>query len=399
MKVRLATLVALVTIAVLTAACTAAPGPSSAPSDSPPPASAPPSEAPATPEPEPEPSEQVTPPTVAYEPASFPETELNSATTLIVPGGDGLVAIGYNGGFGSALWTSADGGLTWTDVTPDDFASIGIASVVEYDGMLVGVGRGDTINVDAQEAAVYLSDDGLAWRKVTTADQHIGQMIDVVATDDGLFAVGGVPGADAAGVWHSTDGEAWERIGGDFEHAFMWAIAEGGPGLVAVGWRRNPEPDLAVWTSADACATWELAPDPEGFAGFEATDVAQLPDGTLVMVGGAFDGSGGRIWTATDGLAWTIALDDMGAAFARSLTLTQAGLIGVGGDDQMQGRAWISADGTTWSPLGDPLPNAYFTDVVETDDGRLLFTGGTQSGTMETGIVAHAAVWVGTPGE
>ncbi len=335
---------------------------------------------------------------VGWEAATVPSSDAASATLQIVPGGEGLIAIGFDGAFGSILWTSGDGGRTWTDITPAEFASIGIASVVEFDGMLVGVGRGDTINVDAQQAAVYLSDDGLAWRKVETAEQLIGQMIDVVATDDGLFAAGGVPGADAAGVWHSTDAETWERVGGDLEHAFLWSIAEGGPGLVAVGWRRNPDPDLAVWTSADAGVTWDMAPDPEGFAGFEATDVAALPDGTLAMVGSAFDGSGGRIWTSPDGIAWTLAVDTMSGVYARSLALTPAGLVAVGGGDDMQGRAWLSADGTEWSPLGEPLPEAFFTSAYATDDG-LLVTGATQTGTMETGIDARAGVWLATTGD
>jgi hypothetical protein len=92
-----------------------------------------------------------------------PPSELNSATTVIVRGGDALIAIGFDGGFGSILWTSADG-REWRDVTPADFASFGLASAVELaDGSLVAVGRGDTINVDADLAAAYLSQDGLVW--------------------------------------------------------------------------------------------------------------------------------------------------------------------------------------------------------------------------------------------
>lgn len=392
MKLRPVLLATLVLLTAAVAACTGGPGPTQSPNPTPPPASAPPSGAP---EPTAEPSVAPTPEVIGFEPAAVPETEQSTAVTVVARGGGELVAIGFDGGFGSLLWTSADGGRTWSDITPADFASIGIASVVEHDGMLVGVGRGDTIDIEAEQAAVYLSADGTSWRKVETAEQLIGQMIDVVATDDGLFAVGGVPGADSAGVWHSTDAETWTRVGGDFEHAFLWSIAEGGPGLVAVGWRRNPEPDLAVWTSADAGQTWDLAPDPEGFAAHEATDVVALPDGTLAMTGSAFDGSGGRMWTSPDGLAWSISYDAPDAAYARALVLTPAGVIGVGGDDQMRGRAWLSTDGATWAPLGDPLEGAFFSGALATDDG-LVIAGATQSGTLETGIQAHAAIWVAT---
>lgn len=324
----------------------------------------------------------------------MPESMVGSATLGIVPGGDGLVAIGFDGQFGSIVWTSPDG-RTWTDITPEGFQSIGIVGVTELEGTLVGVGRGDTINVDANRAAAYISDDGVSWREAENVAEMEGQLIDVVATGDGLFAVGGVPGADAAGVWRSTDGEMWERTGGDFEHAFMWAIAEGGPGLVAVGWRRNPDPDLAVWTSPDG-AEWTLSPDPEGFVGFEATDVVDR-DGSLVMVGSSFTGEGGRIWYSEDGMTWepSEVAGGMDGAYARSLAVTPAGLVAVGGNDTMEGLAWISTDGRSWEPFGDPVPNAFFTGAYATDDG-LLVTGATQSGTLETGIESHGMIWNAT---
>ena len=392
---KLRPLLAAVALAV-TVACSAQPDPSTEPSASPTERPMPSDEpSAAAPSEQPSPSE---PAVTGWQPASVPDSEISSSTVLVVPGGDGLIAIGFNGAFGSILWTSGDGGRTWTDITPSNFASIGIVSVVEFDGMLVGVGRGDTINTEAEQAAVYLSEDGVDWRKVETADPLIGQMIDVVATDDGLFAVGGVPGADSAGVWHSPDGEAWERIGGDLEHAFLWAIAEGGPGLVAVGWRRNPEPDLAVWTSADAGATWELAPDPEGFAGFEGTDVAALPDGSLAMVGSALDGSEGRIWTSTDGIDWTLAVETLDGAYARSLAATPDGLVAVGGGGDMRGRAWHSIDGTTWAPLGEPMPESFFTSAMAVEGG-VLVTGATQTGSVETGIDSRAGIWLSSSGD
>lgn len=199
---------AAILVAFALAACDTATDPSVAPPVAPTPSVTPTPAPTETPDPTPEPSVAPTPRTnVAYETATVPQTENASAATIIVPGGEGLVAIGFNGGFGSILWTSGDGGRTWTDITPADFAGIGIASVVEYDGMLVGVGRGNTIDIETEEAAVYLSDDGITWRKVTKAEDMVGQLIDVVVTDDGLFAVGGVVGTDAAGVWHSTDAE------------------------------------------------------------------------------------------------------------------------------------------------------------------------------------------------
>jgi hypothetical protein len=64
----------------------------------------------------------------------------------------------------------------------------------------------------------------------------------------------------------------------------------------------------------------------------------------------------------------------------------------------MQGGAWLSTDGVTWIALGDPLEGTFFTGAVSTTDGALI-TGATQAGTMETGIEAHAGVWVASFGE
>ena len=374
-------------ILVLLAGCSTQAAPTPTPSSAP---ASPSASAESSPSAQPSPSASAS--TVTWVPAGVPEPPLGSAITSVVPGGDGLVGIGFDGGFGSIAWTSADG-TGWRDITPGGFASHGIASVIPFSGGLVGVGRGDTINVDANIAAAFLSEDGITWRPADGGAQMQGQLIDVVETDGGLFAVGGAPGADAAGIWRSADGEIWERTGGDFAAAFMWAIAEGGPGLVAVGWRRNPDPDLAVWTSSDG-TDWTLAPDPEGFAGYEGTDVMDL-DGTLVMVGTSFAGDEGRIWTSTHGATWTLAdASVLDGGTARRLAHTPDGLVAVGGRG-IDAAAWRSTDGRSWEPLGQVVPNAYFAAAHATDAG-LIVSGATQEGKLETGIDVHAQVWIAT---
>jgi hypothetical protein len=315
-----------------------------------------------------------------------------------VPGGDGLVAIGYDGAFGSLLWTSTDGRV-WRDVTPPDFKSAGLVSVVPFEGGLLAVGRGDTFDVDTELAAVWISEDGTSWRRVEGGPDMRGQMIDVVATDLGIFAVGGVPGDDAAGIWRSTDGERWERTGGDFGGAFMWAIAEGGPGLVVTGWRRNPEPDLAVWTSADGI-DWALSPDPEGFRGFEGADVIDY-DGSLVIVGNslALDEREARIWTSDDGLDWRMSdvSTSLVDAAIRSLVATPSGIVAVGGRGN-DAAAWVSRDGLKWDAFGDTIPNAFF-NAAFVNGGTILVAGATQEGTTETGINVYPVLWLAAAAE
>jgi hypothetical protein len=374
----------LLIVALLVASCTSQP---SAPTS-------------ASPTPEPtEPPASATPapiPSVTWEEAIVPAVGLTSAVLVVVPGGDGLVAIGFDGQFGSMVWTSTDG-REWTDLPQPGFENEGLTSVIPVDGGLLAVGRGDTLDVDTELAAAWMSQDGTSWRRVEGGPEMRGQMIDVAATEMGLFAVGGVPGEDAAGIWRSTDGETWERTGGEFESAFMWAIAEGGPGLIVVGWRRNPEPDLAVWTSTDG-EEWTLAPDPEGFEGFEGVDVIEYND-TPVMIGGSVFESEARIWTSTDAVVWEVAdvSESLADASTRKLVATPFGLVALGGRG-MDGAAWISPDGVSWTPFGDGVRNAHFTSAYVTDD-TLVVTGATQEGTLETGIETRAMIWIGALGD
>lgn len=386
---RLATTMSGIFLSILLvlAGCSVAAAPTATPqpTSSPPPTGEPT----ARPTPTPAPTPRTDLPWVTVDVPEAPEL---SVILRIVGGNEGLVAIGFDGSFGSIAWRLTDL-QPWQDATPAEFASLGIVGAVTFGDRIVAVGRGDTINVDADVAAVLLSEDGSSWRQAPT-DMR-GQLIDVIATQDGLVAVGGVPGADSAGLWRSADGETWERVGPDFEHAFLWSVADGGPGLVAVGWRRNPDPQLSVWTSADG-ESWELAPEVDGSIGFEATHVITAPDGTLVMTGSSFNGGGGRIWTSSDGVAWEPAEIDMDGGYARRLAVTPWGLVALGGRE-MDGTAWISVDdGRSWTQLGDTIPNAYLVDAFATGGRTLIVTGGTQEGTMQTGITGSAALWTMT---
>jgi photosystem II stability/assembly factor-like uncharacterized protein len=390
MKVSIRPAAVALGLVVALAACSTTPPPSPSAVDQPTPGPESPVASPST-----QPPSATPLPSIVIEPASVPGSNPASATVDIVPGGDGLVAIGFDGAFGSILWTSEDG-TTWRDVTPGSFVSVGMADVLRTtDGGLVAVGRGDTINVDAEAAAAYLSEDGLAWRQVTDSPGLRGQLIRAIEASDGtIVAVGGVPGEDAAGFWRSPDaGETWERVGDDLPGSFLWSIAEGGPGFVAVGWRRTPDPTAAVWTSPDG-GTWTLVPGQQAPPGTELVDVLALEGGGLVAVGSAFDGSGAFILHSDDGFGWTAAAveGDLGGAGLRDVVETPIGLVAVGGSGT-DAVAWHSTDaGRTWSLLADPVPDAYFTSA-SVIDGGLVLTGATQTGTLETGIDSRAAAW------
>jgi hypothetical protein len=343
-----------------------------------------------------EPSETpIAVPQVSWHPGNVPTAENNSSIIGIVPKpGGGYVAVGYDGVFGSIAWTSPDG-VSWTEVPrPEGWESAGISRVMPFSGGLLAVGR-DTGDIETDLAAAWISTDGTDWRRVEGGPDMQGQILDAVETDDGrLIGVGGVPGADAAGIWISSDaGETWQRTDDVIDNAFIWSIAEGGPGFVAVGWRRDPQPTMAVWTSSDG-ESWALAPDPEDSLGFEGIDVVE-DHGTLVMVGSLVQGGEGRIWTSTDGLAWDVADDSADFTDVRFFSLAPApfGLVTVG-TRGMDATAFVSTDGgRTWSTWGNQVSEAIFTTLLATPEGGYIVGGRTQTGTLQTGINGVALVW------
>ena len=108
-------------------------------------------------------------------------------------------------------------------------------------------------------------------------------------------------------------------------------------------------------------------------------------------------GSGGRIWTSPDGVASALAVDTMDSVYAGSLALTPAGLVAMGGGDDMQGRAWLFRDGSEWAPLGEPVPES--SSHRPFPPRKPLRHRRRQTGTLETGIDARAGVWLATTGD
>ena len=180
----------------------------------------------------------------------------------VTAGGPGLVAVGIDWpdelpSARAAIWTSVDG-IVWDRVPHDENVFDGFGhqradsvAVVGTRVVAVGVDRKARANIDA---AVWISDDGMAWQRVTHEDAALGEgeMWDVTVGGPGFVSVGfigtALTNSDAA-VWTSIDGVIWDRVPHDedlFGGVEMWSVAAGGPGLVAVG---SDGPDAAVWTS------------------------------------------------------------------------------------------------------------------------------------------------------
>ena len=378
------TAVVLLAILVALTACGAAPSDSAAPSGSPAPgASTPGSSTPGSASPSASPSESPDEPAdLTWERLEIPQLGQDSAVVDIVAGGPGFVALAISGPAATTILLSPDG-REWSTAPQPEWSNAGLVSLVEADGRLIAVGR-DTTDVDTDVAMVWISEDGVEWRRAPGGpDLEGAQLIDVVETDDGLVAIGGYPTQDAAGAWTSPDGEIWTRAAptDSFQHAFVWAVAAGGPGLVAVGWRRSDNPtgfDPAFWTSVDG-SEWTLSATPEGAAGAQVRDVAASGD-AMVAVGDLLMGGQALAWVSADGTTWeTItAPDSFGEASLADVVSTPRGFVALGGRNVDDGGFWTSADGRDWTLLDDPaFADASLADALAVDDD-LIVVGNTQ---------------------
>jgi hypothetical protein len=159
--------------------------------------------------------------------------------------GGGYVAVGRLGtgqrGTGSVVFLSDDG-VTWRRIDDPSLANglvNGLATAA--DGSIVAVGS----DLDEREALVWRSTGGGAtWQQAPREASRLYEpykirMTDVVATPGGLVAVGNYVGLQygTATSWVATDWTHWTRAPNypALGQGEMLAVTRGGPGLVATG--------------------------------------------------------------------------------------------------------------------------------------------------------------------
>jgi hypothetical protein len=280
----------------------------------------------------------------------------------------------------AAVWYSQDG-LTWSRVPHDEdvFGGSGVQrmlSVTAGGPGLVAVGFDQPDGPGSREAAVWTSPNGGQWTRVPHDEAIFGGagaqlMMSVTSGDGGLVAVGSdgdvdywsEGGGDAA-VWTSQNGLTWRRIthdesvfGGDGPQR-MNAVTSFGSGFVAVGSTAGVETmDAAVWTSPDG-GTWNRVPhDP---AVFSSTECISFCDGdrlfdaheemhgvTAGSQGLIAVGSGGAeqghfteaIWVSQDGVSWSKLLQNYDASLFNDYYTHMAGVVATGSGVVAVGRS------------------------------------------------------------
>lgn len=220
------------------------------------------------------------------------------------------------------------------------------------------LGQAETWPNDCANPTVWTSTDGLAWSRATVPARPSGAtgiiLSDIAAMGDSIIVAGcsTQPDNDVAGqfcaepaAWRSTDGaRSWTQVGpleDEKASGAVQALAADGAQFVAAGFvtRAEPGDGARVWTSTDGVA-WS----PAGLAPADSDGVDHVIAGEGIWLA---IGSGGRLWHSTDGSTWQLQPGWPGDLRLGSIAAVADGFVAIG---QVKGNpvVWTSPDAVTW---------------------------------------------------
>ena len=375
-------------------------------------------------------------------------TSGGALVTGVAVGPDSVVAVGQRvcANTGTArprcwgqAWTSPDG-ITWqpVEVTSSGLElgrfrpvlsgpEIGLDGVAHGPAGFLAYGRVET-KEDGQVPAVWRSDDGASWERLTADDAFPkgARMRTILGAADGYLLGGVIYGrTPRAAVWSSTDGRSWTQargraddgtfdIGGYIDtmedplsggvNAFaLYPGTESGAasladGVVAAGqacapaldrepWAWNGVCEGKEWTSPDGL-TWQSG-DMARSRG-PASAVATVGDRLIVAVPVCWDDCSSTLLLSAGGSRWDVAYGSPVGGEVRALTSMGGrfyALVAVP-ESFAQGPAtlmlWSSADGTDWvlEQLQPPMPLGamwlHDVDLAVLGDRLLVTASGTE---------------------
>lgn len=264
-------------------------------------------------------------------------------------GGDGnqyLIAVtGYQDGFVAvgedccgkadavvgAVWASPDG-TSWTRIEPVDVFGASVVEQVAASGsrlVAIGTSRAQPQGADPK-TLVWLSGDGLAWRRSDAASAYFTASFrpaGIAGGPAGFIAWGESPSGQQH-VAFSADGEDWTDVG----------FADAYPGTLVGG--------ISPWRGGWAAAGSQRVKQPAGI--------------------GASTPGPARAWFSADGVNWSPGTADglaIGAPLAGADGLLALGAASKCGACIGPDLLWHSGDGRVWLPLGpDKMNRRYAAD-------------------------------------
>jgi hypothetical protein len=315
------------------------------------------------------------------------------------------VAVGSADGY-PAVWTSTDGGSTWTRAAGQPAAALNRPGVQQLTSVTYGpagwLAVGGVTAVAAQHPVVVGSATGpatgTAWQ-ATDGEATFGQpglvTEQAAAGPAGYVIVGyqAVSGRVQAAAWWSAGLTGWHRAAGTPSEGAtkMTAVTAGPHDFVAVGAAAN---QAAAWTSPDG-RNWNQVglPLPAGTTRAVLQQVAS-DGGTVVAVGAALTTTGQQVpFAATSsngGASWAESALPVpsGRAFVTALAATGRGFVATGTFGATAAHqdvvVWTSADGSAWqaaTPTGQGLAGPGIQAIT-----ALSASGGTLTGVGFTAL-------------
>lgn len=313
--------------------------------------------------------------------------------------------------------------LGWSTAPVEGGEDAEIADVASAPSGVVAVGwrRRD----GGQDAVVWLSADGHAWRPVEVEIEPPGAIPDrrltATAASNNLLVAGGVEDG-MSGMWVSAnEGSTWERIPHD-DTVFLPGEITGitfmeQKGWVAVGHGRVRGERIPLVLNSPDGYLWERVEPPQignvgeegiidvtaGGAGALAGGFSEDPSGPTTVVHTPF-------WSSEDARTWKQLPDTEGVfppgTIVRAVHQAEKATVGLA-EVEEEGRTSVVAfrsldTGMTWA-ASRPLPTAHATspraaagatsarvaDVTTSPDGFLVAVG-----TLEEGDEVRLAVWI-----
>ncbi|GII29675.1 hypothetical protein Pmi06nite_31170 [Planotetraspora mira] len=196
-------------------------------------------------------------------PTGMPAGGAGVRLTSVTATPSGFMAVGGSGAPDletGVVWVSPDG-LRWTQagrVIPDDARSAGLRHVVATDSGVVAIGT-EVTEEGVRPFSAVSADDGAHWEYGRLPAEETAVVLDLVAANGGLVAVGshGPAGEGDSAAWISEDGLAWTRqtltqdgLGGAGTQ-WLGAVAVSGTRVLAIGRSTGYADDhLTIWRSS-----------------------------------------------------------------------------------------------------------------------------------------------------
>jgi hypothetical protein len=232
-----------------------------------------------------------------------------SHSSVVLPGGSIVLTGGYGyGGYKNDTWRSTDNGATWTLVNASSgwTARDAHTLVAMPDGSIVlSGGRGSWDNRKLNDTW-RSTDNGATWILMNASSgwRARAYLTSVLMPDRSILLMGGLSGSGSGiienDVWRSKDsGTTWilvnssSWVSGRSYHSSV-VMPDGSillMGGAGGGWFPN------LWQSTDSGATWTLINTNPGWSARGFSSSLVLPDGSIVLIGGdTFDGSKNDTW-------------------------------------------------------------------------------------------------------